>query len=192
MRKSCRDEENWYSSANFEDILKQFSGYDFRWMSPKKGPKVILKPIKVMNMQNFRLLPQKFSEISRFEKFEFLRFCLTLTHKNCHNSLNFWDTGLKFWIYSSFYVFYKSCFIANACIYDLYARICAPIFMKETNANKIVIDHQIKFHEVPSQVYRTCLDFYSTFAVVPMKNRFFVHDKVLQWKCQSEESSSAK
>ena len=61
------------------------------------------------HMQNFRPLSQKFSEISRFEKFEFLRFCLTLTHRNCHNSLNFWDTGLIFWIYSSFYVFYKSC-----------------------------------------------------------------------------------
>ena len=59
--------------------------------------------------QNFRPLSQKFSEIWRFEKFEFLRFCLTLTHRNCHNSLNFWDTGLIFWIYSSFYVFYKSC-----------------------------------------------------------------------------------
>ena len=43
-----------------------------------------------------------------------------------------------------------------------------------------------------SQVYRTCLDFYCTFAVGPVKNRFFVHDKVLQWKCQSEEISSAK
>ena len=41
------------------------------------------------HMQNFRPLSQKFSEISRFEKFEFLRFCLTLTHRNCHNSLNF-------------------------------------------------------------------------------------------------------
>ena len=50
------------------------------------------------NMQDFRPLSQKFNEISRFEKFEFLRFCLTLTHRNCHNS-----------IYSSFYVFYKSC-----------------------------------------------------------------------------------
>ena len=40
-------------------------------------------------MQNFRPLSQKFSEISRFEKFEFLRFCLTLTHRNYHNSLNF-------------------------------------------------------------------------------------------------------
>ena len=44
-------------------------------------------------MQNFRPLSQKFSEISRFEKFEFLRFCLTLTRRNCHNSLNFWDKG---------------------------------------------------------------------------------------------------
>ena len=61
------------------------------------------------HMQNFRPLSQKFSEISRFEKFEFLRFCLTLGHRNCHNSLNFWDTGLIFWIYSSFYVFYKLC-----------------------------------------------------------------------------------
>ena len=42
-------------------------------------------------MQNFRPLSQKFSEISRFEKFEFMRFCLTLTHRNCHNLLNFWD-----------------------------------------------------------------------------------------------------
>ena len=41
------------------------------------------------HMQNFRPLSQKFSEISRFENFEFLRFCLTLTHRNCHNSLNF-------------------------------------------------------------------------------------------------------
>ena len=41
------------------------------------------------HMQSFRPLSQKFSEISRFEKFEFLRFCLTLTHRNCHNSLNF-------------------------------------------------------------------------------------------------------
>ena len=41
------------------------------------------------HVQNFRPLSQKFSEISRFEKFEFLRFCLTLTHRNCHNSLNF-------------------------------------------------------------------------------------------------------
>ena len=41
------------------------------------------------HMQNFRPLSQKFSEISRFEKFEFLRFCLTLTHRNCHNWLNF-------------------------------------------------------------------------------------------------------
>ena len=41
------------------------------------------------HMQNFRSLSQKFSEISRFEKFEFLRFRLTLTHRNCHNSLNF-------------------------------------------------------------------------------------------------------
>ena len=35
------------------------------------------------HMQNFRPLSQKFSEISRFEKFEFLRFCLTLTPRNC-------------------------------------------------------------------------------------------------------------
>ena len=41
------------------------------------------------HMQNFRPLSQKFSEVSRFEKFEFLIFCLTLTHGNCHNSLNF-------------------------------------------------------------------------------------------------------
>ena len=25
-------------------------------------------------------------------------FCHTLTYENCHNSLNFWNTGLKFWI----------------------------------------------------------------------------------------------
>ena len=31
------------------------------------------------HMQNFRPLSQKFSEISRFEKFELMRFCLTLT-----------------------------------------------------------------------------------------------------------------
>ena len=45
------------------------------------------------HMQKFRPLSQKLSKISRFEKFEFLRFCLTLTHRNCHNSLNFGDTG---------------------------------------------------------------------------------------------------
>ena len=41
------------------------------------------------HMQNFRPLSQKFSEISRIEKIEFRRFRLTLTHRNCHNSLNF-------------------------------------------------------------------------------------------------------
>ena len=47
-------------------------------------------------MQNFRPLSQKFSEISIFEKFEFLRFCLTLTNRSCHNSLNFWEgVGVK-------------------------------------------------------------------------------------------------
>ena len=74
------------------------------------GAKSYLETYKSYDqMQNFRPLSKKFSEISRFEKFEFLRFCFTLTHRNCHNSLNFWDTGLIFWIYSSFYVFYKSC-----------------------------------------------------------------------------------
>ena len=34
------------------------------------------------HMQNFRPLSQKFSEISRFEKFEFMRYCLTLTCEN--------------------------------------------------------------------------------------------------------------
>ena len=39
-------------------------------------------------------------------------------------------------------------FIASARVYDLYTRICARIFMKfETKAHKIVIDHQMKFHE---------------------------------------------
>ena len=41
------------------------------------------------HMQNFRPLSQKFSEISRFDKFEFMRFCVNLTYKDCHNSLNF-------------------------------------------------------------------------------------------------------
>ena len=34
---------------------------------------------------------RKLSEISRFQNFEKLRFCLTLTHMNCHNSVKFWD-----------------------------------------------------------------------------------------------------
>ena len=60
-------------------------------------------------MQNFRPLSKKFSEISRFEKFEFMIFCLTLTHKNGRNSFNFRYRGLIFWIFSYLYVFKKSC-----------------------------------------------------------------------------------
>ena len=43
--------------------------------------KVILKPIKAM----IRTLSQKLSNIMRFENFEIIRFCHTLTHKFCHN-----------------------------------------------------------------------------------------------------------
>ena len=50
------------------------------------------------NMQNFRPLSHKFSEISTFEKFEFMRFCLTFTYENFYNLPNFLDTGLIFWI----------------------------------------------------------------------------------------------
>ena len=59
-------------------------------------------------MPKFRTISQKFNEILRFENFEIIRFRHTLTHENCHNSLNFKDTGLIFWIYSSLCVFYKS------------------------------------------------------------------------------------
>ena len=50
------------------------------------------------NMQKIRPISQKFTEILRFENFEITRFCFTLTYKNCRNSLNFWDTKVKFWI----------------------------------------------------------------------------------------------
>ena len=50
------------------------------------------------HLQKIRSLSQKLREILRFEKFDIMRFCLTLTQKNCHNSLNFWDTALIFWI----------------------------------------------------------------------------------------------
>ena len=38
-------------------------------------------------MQKIGQNPQNLSEISRFQHFEKLRFHLTLTHRNCHNSL---------------------------------------------------------------------------------------------------------
>ena len=43
-----------------------------------RGGPTKFNPIS-QGVQNFRPLSQKFSEISRFEKFEFMRFCLTLT-----------------------------------------------------------------------------------------------------------------
>ena len=77
--------------------------------------KAFWKPIKVMSRcKKNRPLSQKFNEILRFENFEITRFCLTLTHENYRNSLNFWDKGIIFWIYSSFYVFYKSCLATEA------------------------------------------------------------------------------
>ena len=42
-------------------------------------------------------------------------------------------------------------FIASVRVYELFARICWPIFTKfKTLVHKIVIDHHIKFHKDPS------------------------------------------
>ena len=48
------------------------------------------------HMQKIRPKSQDLSEISGFQKILKLRFCITLTSKNCYNSLDFEDTGLKF------------------------------------------------------------------------------------------------
>ena len=55
-----------------------------------------------------QIIGQKFqnlSEISRFQIIEKMRFHLTVTHKNCYNSLIFWDRELIFWIKSFFMCF---------------------------------------------------------------------------------------
>ena len=41
------------------------------------------------HMQEIRRLSQKFNEIVRFENFEIIRFCHTLTYENHRISLNF-------------------------------------------------------------------------------------------------------
>ena len=43
-------------------------------------------------------IASKTQGIFTFENLEKMRFCHTLTYKNCRNLLNFLDRGLKFWI----------------------------------------------------------------------------------------------
>ena len=62
------------------------------------------------HIQNFGLLSQKLSEISRFQNLVRLRFHVTLVYINCHNSLNFEATGLIFCMQSWFYKKKKSYF----------------------------------------------------------------------------------
>ena len=49
-----------------------------------------------VHIQKFGNKYKKLSKISRFQNFEKLRFRLTLTHRNSHNSLKFWDRELIF------------------------------------------------------------------------------------------------
>ena len=103
------------------DQVKNLGGGVGGWGGAKRHPlemnkgapwdlmllKVILKPINCDRMQKIRPISKSFNEILPFKNFKKMRFCHTLTYRNRRNSLNFLDTELIFWIYSSLYIIYK-------------------------------------------------------------------------------------
>ena len=71
-------------------------------------------------MQKFGPKSQNLSVISGFQNFVKLRFRITLTSKNCYNSLDFEDTGPKFCMQGGGVKKSKKKFLQNFCF--LYRR----------------------------------------------------------------------